>query len=105
MLSRRPCFNGFSRTLSYSSLYCFVEKTVNVREKMLFYCDNIATVQIIRNGRTKEPLIMKFIRRLTTCIMPSGGPALENKVTCICDMLSYENMLLMNQLHQVNSRE
>jgi hypothetical protein len=26
-------------------------------KKILFYCANIATVQIIKNGRSKEPLI------------------------------------------------
>jgi hypothetical protein len=26
-------------------------------ENILFYCANIATVQIIKNGRSKEPLI------------------------------------------------
>jgi len=38
-------------------------------KKILFYCANIAIVQIIKNGRSKEPLIMKFMRRLTVCAM------------------------------------
>lgn len=37
-------------------------------KKILFYCDNITTVQIIKNGRSKEPFIMKLMRRLTMYI-------------------------------------
>ena len=36
-------------------------------ENILVYCDNIVTVQIIKNGRSKEPFIMKLMRRLTMC--------------------------------------
>ena len=35
------------------------------RKRILFHCDNMATVQIINKGRSKVPLIMKFIRKLT----------------------------------------
>lgn len=36
-------------------------------KKILFHCDNLGTVQIIRKGRSRSPLIMKLMRRLTWC--------------------------------------
>ncbi|XP_033731470.1 uncharacterized protein LOC117344735 [Pecten maximus] len=35
------------------------------RKRILFYCDNMATVEIISKGRSKIPSIMKLMRRLT----------------------------------------
>jgi hypothetical protein len=35
------------------------------RKRILFHCDNISTVQIIRKRRSKSPMIMKLLRRLT----------------------------------------
>ena len=64
-------------------------------ENILFYCDNIATVQIIKNGRSKDPFIMKLMRRLTMCavtamlnnfaIFSEHVPGSSN---CIADALS-----------------
>ena len=36
-------------------------------KRILFNCDNAATVDIIKKGRSKVPLIMKFMRKLTWC--------------------------------------
>jgi hypothetical protein len=37
-------------------------------ENILFYCANIATVQIIKNGRSKEPLINE-IYETSDCVL------------------------------------
>jgi hypothetical protein len=37
------------------------------RKRILFHCDNMATVAIINKGRSRSPLIMKLMRRLTLC--------------------------------------
>jgi len=50
---------------------------------MLFYYDNIATVQIIKNGRSKEPLIMEYMRRLIMC-------AMLNNFVIFSDEICYE---------------
>lgn len=36
-------------------------------KRIVFNCDNQATVHIITKGRSKEPVIMKLMRRLTMC--------------------------------------
>jgi hypothetical protein len=36
-------------------------------KKILVYCDNIATVQITKNDRSKEPFKMKLIRQCVLC--------------------------------------
>lgn len=37
------------------------------KKRILFHCDNEATVAIINKGRSKSPAIMKLMRRLTLC--------------------------------------
>ena len=41
------------------------------QKRILFYCDNLATVQIITKGRSKVPSIMKLMRKLTylSCVL------------------------------------
>ena len=39
------------------------------KKKVLFNCDNMGTVEIINKGRSKSPLIMQLMRRLTMCSM------------------------------------
>lgn len=34
-----------------------------IGRQILFYCDNQATVQIITNGMSKDPVIVKLMRR------------------------------------------
>jgi hypothetical protein len=36
-------------------------------KRILFHCDNLAAVQILTKGRSKEPIIMKLMRRLVMC--------------------------------------
>jgi hypothetical protein len=36
-------------------------------KRILFHCDNMTTVSIIAKGRSKSPLIMRLMRRLTLC--------------------------------------
>ena len=36
-------------------------------KRIMFYCDNLATVFIINNGRSRAQPIMKLMRRLTWC--------------------------------------
>ncbi len=38
-------------------------------QKIIFNCNNQATVAIINKGRSKSPLIMRLMRRLTLCAM------------------------------------
>jgi len=84
MLSRRPCFHGFSRTLSYSSLYCFVEKTVNgMGKKCSFTVTILRQCKLLKNGRSKEPLIMEYMRRLIMC-------AMLNNFAIFSDEICYE---------------
>jgi hypothetical protein len=35
-----------------------------LRKRVLFHCDNMATVHILNKGRSKSPAIMKLMRRL-----------------------------------------
>ena len=35
------------------------------RKRLLFYCDNLATVNIINKGRSKSKMIMNLMRKLT----------------------------------------
>jgi hypothetical protein len=37
------------------------------RKRILFHCDNMATVHIIKKGRSKTPIIMRLMRKLTLC--------------------------------------
>jgi hypothetical protein len=37
------------------------------RKRILFHCDNMATVEIINKGRSKVKTIMKLMRKLTFC--------------------------------------
>lgn len=61
-------------------------------KKILFHCDNMATVEIIRNGRSKVPSIMKLMRRLTfhsaTHNFIIYAKHIEGKNNCIADALS-----------------
>ena len=63
-----------------------------VGKRILFYCDNVATVNIISKGRSKEPVIMKVMRRLTMCAAYNNfaiySEHLPGKSNCIADSLS-----------------
>ncbi|XP_033749212.1 uncharacterized protein LOC117333903 [Pecten maximus] len=42
------------------------------RKRILFHCDNMATVDIINKGRSKVELIMNLMRKLTFCSMSNN---------------------------------
>lgn len=65
-LGRPIPVNGFIRALSYRRRVCALGGTV-VWFKNCIQCDNEAAVHIINKGRSKIPLIMKFMRKLTLC--------------------------------------
>ena len=57
-----PIMSDYCASMAFRELYPIVVAAVLwgkqwSGENILFYCDNIATVQIIKNGRSKEPLI------------------------------------------------
>lgn len=43
-------------------------------KRIVFYCDSQAVVHIISKGRSKEPTIMKFMRRLTKYAAQNNFP-------------------------------
>lgn len=61
-------------------------------KKVLFNCDNLGTVQIIQKGRSKSPLIMKLMRRLTLCSIKNNfcvyAAHVPGKNNCLADFLS-----------------
>lgn len=71
-------------------------------KRIVFYCDNQAVVHIISKGRSKEPTIMKFMRRLTMCaahnnfaVYSTYIPGVQNE---IADSLSRFQMDRFRQL-------
>ncbi|VDI32332.1 Hypothetical predicted protein [Mytilus galloprovincialis] len=61
-------------------------------KRILFYCDNLATVHIIAKGRSKETNIMKLMRKLTMCAATYNfavySEHLPGKSNVIADALS-----------------
>lgn len=61
-------------------------------KKIMFYCDNEATVHILQKGRSKCPAIMKLMRRLTYTAMTYNfvvlAKHLPGATNCIADSLS-----------------
>jgi hypothetical protein len=72
------------------------------QKRVLFHCDNQATVAIIRKGRSKSPLIMKLMRRLTWCAARNNFVVLSTfvsgKSNVISDALSRFQMEKFRQL-------
>ena len=62
------------------------------RKRILFYCDNLGTVQIIRKGRSKSPPVMLLMRQLTWCAVRNNfcvyAEHLPGKANKIADALS-----------------
>ena len=48
------------------------------RRRVLFNCDNIATVEIINKGRSKVNIIMKLICKLTWCSAINNFTIMQN---------------------------
>lgn len=66
------------------------------RKRILFNCDNLATVEIVRKGRSKIPSIMKLMRKLTYhsalnnfVVHAQHIPGINN---CIADSISRYQM-------------
>ncbi|CAG2195976.1 unnamed protein product [Mytilus edulis] len=69
-----PSIKDYSESMAFLELYPIVVAAILwgkqwCGKKILFYCDNAATVHIIKKGRSKEPCIMKLMRRLTMCVV------------------------------------
>ena len=72
------------------------------RKRIVFNCDNLATVEIINKGRSKIPSIMKLMRKLTyhsamhSFIIHSQH--IRTETNCIADSLSRYQMLRFRAL-------
>jgi len=71
-------------------------------KRILFHCDNMATVEIITKARSKVPSIMRLMRRLTWCAARDNFtvharhiPGVKN---CVADALSRFQMQKFRQL-------
>jgi hypothetical protein len=72
------------------------------QKKILFHCDNEATVAILKKGRSKSPHIMRLVRRLTWCSATGNflvlAKHLPGRINCISDALSRLQMERFRQL-------
>jgi hypothetical protein len=61
-------------------------------KKITFICDNQATVAIIKKGRSRSPMIMKLMRKLTLCAAQNNftfnSKFLSGRLNVIADALS-----------------
>jgi hypothetical protein len=71
-------------------------------KRILFHCDNMATVEIIRKGRSKAPDVMKLMRQLTWCSALHNFSIYANfipgSVNVISDVLS---RLQITRFHEI----
>ena len=72
------------------------------KKRILFHCDNLASVIILTKGRSKDPIIMKLMRRLEMCAAKFNfafySEHVPGKMNLIADALS---RLQMNKFHQL----
>ena len=72
------------------------------RKRLLFYCDNEATVEIISKGRSKVPSIMKLMRKLTFTAAQLNftvhAKHIPGHTNCTADALSRFQMTRFRQL-------
>jgi hypothetical protein len=69
-----PNISDASLSMAFLELYPIVVASILwgstwSGKRIVFNCDNQATVHIITKGRSKEPIIMKLMRRLTMCAL------------------------------------
>lgn len=92
-----PCKSDFAASMAFLELYPIVVAAVLwgkewCGKRILFYCDNLATVHIIAKGRSKETNIMKLMRKLTMCAATYNfavySEHLPGKSNVIADALS-----------------
>ncbi len=65
-------FGEGEHSIAYKELYPIVVASILwspgwSRKKILFHCDNMTTVDILKKGRSKSPALMSLIRRLVIC--------------------------------------
>ena len=73
------------------------------RKRILFHCDNLATVNIINKGRSQSPNIMKLMRKLTLCAAKNNfiihARHIEGKKNVNSDLLSRFQIQKFKQLN------
>jgi hypothetical protein len=67
-----PTFTQNTISMAYRELYPITVAAILwgsewSTKRILFHCDNMATVEIIRKGRSRSPDVMQLMRRLTWC--------------------------------------
>lgn len=71
-------------------------------QRIVFMCDNIATVQVINKGRSKSAPLMQLMRRLTLCAMMNNfvvtAKHIPGKFNAIADALSRFQFQTFRQL-------
>jgi hypothetical protein len=71
-------------------------------KRILFHCDNMATVEIIRKGRSRAPDVMHLVRRLTWCSALYNftiyAEFLPGAVNVVADALSRQQLQRFRQL-------
>lgn len=72
------------------------------KKKIMFHCDNEGTVCIINKGRSKSPLIMQLMRRLTLCSMTHNfcvcAQHIPGKNNNAADFLSRQQLHLFRKI-------
>ena len=72
------------------------------RKRLLFYCDNLATVNIINKGRSKSKMIMNLMRKLTFCSAVNNvtlhAEHIPGKTNTIADAISRLQMQRFRRL-------
>jgi hypothetical protein len=102
-----PAFFKEKQSMALCELYPIVMAAVLwgdrwAQKRILFYCDNEATVQIINKGRSKVPSLMNLMRRLTfhsaSCNFTIHAKHIPGKINRIADALSRFQMPLFRCL-------
>lgn len=67
-----PLFENDKLSMAFCELYpivmaCVLWGSEWARKRIIFHCDNMATVEIINKGRSKIKCIMQLMRRMTWC--------------------------------------
>jgi len=87
----------YTISMAYMELYPIVVSAILwggewTQKKILFHCDNTGTVEIIKKGRSKSPIIMTLMRRLTWCALKGNftiyATHIAGKSNTIADYLS-----------------
>lgn len=64
--------SSYTMSMTFMELYPIVVAAIVWGDlwrskRILFYCDNLGTVEVLRKGRSRSSLVMKLMRRLTWC--------------------------------------